>query len=231
VLVSARRRGSDRVLLQVWDTGPGIPQHSQSLVFEEFVQLDAGEQGRAGGLGLGLSLVRRAAGVLGAPLALRSLVGRGTCFSIELPLAGFESAQDDAGPADQSGLKGQQVWVVEDDALVREALRLRLIGWGATVRAFGTVDSVRQACADVALAPPDLLVSDQRLPDGTGIEVVRMLRAGLVTLPVLVITGDTAPNDIALLHSSGLPVLHKPFTSDGLLAAIHALGVSDRPAT
>jgi len=55
-----------------------------------------------------------------------------------------------------------------------------------------------------------------------------LLRAAAATLPVLVVTGDTAPGDIALLHASGLPVLHKPFTSEGLLAAIHALGVGDR---
>jgi signal transduction histidine kinase/CheY-like chemotaxis protein len=228
VLVSARQRGSDRLLLQVWDTGPGIPAQSQSLVFEEFVQLHPEEQGRAGGLGLGLSLVRRAAGVLGAPLTLRSVVGRGTCFSIELPLAGFESAHSDEGSAAESGLSGRQVWVVEDDASVREALRLRLSGWGAAVRDFGTVGAVRQALADAASVLPDLLVSDQRLPDGTGIEVALLLRAAAATLPVLVVTGDTAPGDIALLHASGLPVLHKPFTSEGLLAAIHALGVGGR---
>jgi CheY-like chemotaxis protein/anti-sigma regulatory factor (Ser/Thr protein kinase) len=231
VLVSARRRGSDRLLLQVWDTGPGIPANSQSLVFEEFVQLDPDHQGRAGGLGLGLSLVRRAAGVLCAPLMLRSVVGRGTCFSIELPLADFESAQRGEGPAAESGLNGQQVWVVEDDARVREALRLRLSGWGAAVRDFGTVDAVRQALADSARVLPDLLVSDQRLPDGTGIEVALLLRAAAATLPVLVVTGDTAPSDLGLLHASGLRVLHKPFTSEGLLAAIHALGVLDRTAS
>jgi CheY-like chemotaxis protein len=228
VLVSARRRGLDHLLLQVWDTGPGIPTQSQSLVFEEFVQLDPDHQGQAGGLGLGLSLVRRAAGVLCAPLTLRSVVGRGTCFSIELPLADFESAQHGEGSAAESGLSGRQVWVVEDDARVREALRLRLNGWGAAVRDFGTVDAVRQALAGGARVLPDLLVSDQRLPDGTGIEVALMLRAATATLPVLVVTGDTAPGDIALLHASGLPVLHKPFTSEGLLAAIHALGVGDR---
>lgn len=231
VLVSARRRGSDRVLLQVWDTGPGIPAQSQPLVFEEFVQLNPDEQGRAGGLGLGLSLVRRAAGVLGTPLALRSVVGRGTCFSIELPMAGFESVPGQVASAAETGLLGRQVWVVDDDPGVREALRLRLIGWGATVRDFGNVDAIRRALAEDARILPDLLMSDQHLPDGTGIEVAQLLRATAGTLPVLLVTGDTAPGDIALVHSSGLPVLHKPFTSDALLAAVRALGVGDLLAT
>ena len=227
VLVTARRRGADRVLLQVWDTGPGIPAHSQARVFDEFVQRDPHGEGRSGGLGLGLSLVRRAADVLGVPVTLRSAVGRGSCFSIELPLAGFESASREALPASESGLRGRRVWVVEDDASVREAMRLRLASWGATVRDFGSVTAVRQALADAACVLPELLVSDQRLPDGTGIEVARLLHAAAAALPVLMVTGDTSPADIALLISSGLPVLHKPFSSESLLAAVHSLGVDD----
>ena len=227
VLVSARRRGTDRVLLQVWDTGSGIPVERQSLVFEEFVQLQSDEQGRAGGLGLGLSLVRRAAGILGAPLGLSSVVGRGSCFSIELPGAGFEAALGDVPAVTKTGLQGLQVWVVEDDPGVREALRMRLIGWGATVRDFGDVDSVRRALDSTPRLAPDLLLSDQCLPDGTGIEVVQLLRSVAATLPVLLVTGETAPNDIALVHSSGLPVLHKPFTSEDLFAAVRALGIGD----
>jgi signal transduction histidine kinase len=231
VLVSARRRGSNRVLLQVWDTGPGIPAQSQANVFEEFVQLDPEGQGRSGGLGLGLSLVRRAASVLGTPVALRSVVGRGSCFSIELPLDGFESALGAAVSVSEAGLRGRLVWVVEDDDGVREALRLRLVGWGATVRDFGSVAGLRQALADATRVLPDLLVSDQRLPDGTGIEVAQLLRTAVAALPVLMVTGDTAPADIAMLQASGLPVLHKPFTSEGLLAAMHALGIGDLPLT
>ncbi len=67
------------------------------------------------------------------------------------------------------------------------------------------------------------LLRDQRLPDGTGIEVAGLLRRAAGTLQVLVVTGDTAPADIARLRESGLPVLHKPFSSDELLASLRAL--------
>ena len=228
VLVSARQRGIDRVLLQVRDTGPGIPADSQAHVFDEFVQLDNDARSRARGLGLGLSLVRRAAGVLGVQVALSSVVGRGSCFSIELPLAGFEPARANLRPAPEAELYGRKVWIVEDDPEVLEALRLRMVGWGAHVQGFGHVGAVRQALADASRSLPDLLVSDQRLPDGTGIDVAHLLRAAAATVPVLIVTGDTAPNDIARLRASGLPVLHKPFTSDELLTALRALGVCDR---
>jgi DNA-binding response OmpR family regulator len=99
------------------------------------------------------------------------------------------------------------------------------------VRDFGSVAGLRQALADATRVLPDLLVSDQRLPDGTGIEVAQLLRTAVAALPVLMVTGDTAPADIAMLQASGLPVLHKPFTSEGLLAAMHALGIGDLPLT
>lgn len=230
VLVSARQRGTAHVLLQVWDTGAGIPPESQAQVFGEFVQLDNEARARAGGLGRGLSLVRRAAGVMGAPVVLRSTIGRGSCFSVELPLAGFESSRGIAAPAGESGLHGREVWVIEDDPEVREALRLRLGGLGATVRAFADLGSVRRALQRPPLALPELLVSDQRLPDGTGMEVAQLLRSHDATLPVLLVTGDTAPADIARLYASGLPVLHKQFTSGELLAAVRGLRRGSLPA-
>lgn len=223
VLVTARPRGNHCVLVQVWDTGPGIPAESRAEVFEEFVQLGDDARQRAGGLGLGLSLVHRAAEVLGARVVLRSMVGRGSCFSIELPLAGPGPAPVGAAPATEPGLRGRRVWIVEDDVSVLEALRLRFIGWGASVDGFAQVADVRDALAAGTRALPDLLVTDQRLPDGNGIDVVQMLMAAVPALPVLVVTGDTAPGDIARLRASGLPVLHKPFTSDQLLAEVRAL--------
>ena len=124
-------------------------------------------------------------------------------------------------------MSGKRVWVVEDDADVLEVLRLRLIGWGAQVRGFGHVAGIRAALGEVEPALPDLLLSDQRLPDGTGIEVARLLRAASPALPVLLASGDTSPDDIARLRASGLPVLHKPFTSEELLSALSALGLGD----
>ena len=222
VLVAVRRRG-ERVLLQVWDTGAGIASESQALVFEEFVQLDNPARARTQGIGLGLSLVKRAAAVMGAPLGLRSQPGRGSCFWIELPLAGAApvlAAAPRAAPApDLAGLK---LWVVEDDPEVREALRLRLCGWGADVHAFGGAIAAGDAI-DTEAAAPDVLVTDQRLPDGSGLDVAQRLRDRFGQVPVLVVTGDTSPADVSRLRASGLSVMHKPFASEELLAAVRAL--------
>jgi len=222
VLVAARRRG-ERLLLQVWDTGVGIAAESQALVFEEFVQLDNPARARIQGIGLGLSLVRRAAVVMGAPVGLRSKPGRGSCFWVELPLAAADLVPAVAEPAVQPhDLTGLTLWVVEDDPDVLEALRLRLCAWGAHVRAFVGAAAATDAIEDGSAAP-DVLVTDQRLPDGSGLDIAWRLRDRFGLVPVLVVTGDTSPADVSQLRASGLSVMHKPFASEELLAALRAL--------
>jgi CheY-like chemotaxis protein len=221
VLLSARRRGAGEVLLQVWDSGPGIPPEQQSLVFEEFVQLGNPARDASRGLGLGLSLVRRAAEVMRAPLTLRSVPGRGSCFSLRLPLAQVVIASPAPPQASPGGLSGRRVLVVDDDEGLRETLRLRLESWGAQVQAFAEVQALSAALARGAVPePPHLLLSDQRLPDGDSRDVARLLAQWHPQVPVLVVTGDTAPADLARLDALGWPVLHKPFDSEALFAAV-----------
>jgi signal transduction histidine kinase/CheY-like chemotaxis protein len=224
VLVAARARG-DQVLLQVWDTGIGIGEADQAIVFDEFVQVGNRAREGAKGLGLGLSIVKRSAAVLGHPLHLRSRVGRGSCFALHVPRA------DDAVPVLRAAsgpaqpLVGRRITVVDDDPAVLESLAERLRAWGAEVRAFDGVPALR---ASLPAAPShdgayaDLLITDQRLPGGSGLLVVELVRQRCGPLPVLVVTGDTAPGDLALLEASGVPVLHKPFRTEALLAAIEA---------
>jgi len=221
VLVSARARGSS-VLLQVWDTGAGIPADRQAQVFEEFVQLEPG-QGHAGGLGLGLALVQRAAALLGTRVGVRSAPGRGSCFGLQLPLAGAAPAPAPAQRLSVRSLGGRRIVVVDDDDTLRETLRLRLERWGALVQAYRDVGTLNAALARGALnEPPALLLTDQRLPDGDSRAVVQGLSARHPGVPVLVITGDTAPADLAVLEALGWPVLHKPFGADALFAAVVA---------
>ena len=118
------------------------------------------------------------------------------------------------------------VLVVDDDEVLRETLRLRLERWGVKVQAYASVQDLRAALARGATPrPPDLLISDQRLPDGDSRDVVEAVAARHPEVPVLVITGDTAPADLARLSALGWPVLHKPFGADELFAAVRdALG-------
>lgn len=222
VLVGARRR-RDSVLLQVWDTGRGIAAESQALVFEEFVQLDNPGRERNKGLGLGLAIVQRSMRLLGRRISLRSTLGRGSCFTAELPLAAHLPSTPQPAPVPTLPLGGLLIWLIEDDTAVRDAMVARLRQWGAQVRALSCRADVELELAGVAPlpVPPALIVSDQRLPDGTGVHCVALVRQRAARfVPALIVTGDTAPSDIARLAASGLPILHKPFSGGELLASL-----------
>ncbi|SMH60832.1 sensor histidine kinase, partial [Azospirillum agricola] len=80
------RRRADRLLVEVWDTGPGIPDDQMTAIFEDFYRCGTDQRDSAGGLGLGLSIVRRTAQILDHPVTVRSRVGRGTVFAVSVPL-------------------------------------------------------------------------------------------------------------------------------------------------
>ncbi len=234
VLVAARRRQGG-VLLQVWDTGVGIAPGDQAVIFEEFVQVDnpARQRRPEGGMGLGLAIVRRSATLLGHRLSLSSRLGSGSCFSLWLPCAGPVQTPAPAEPEPLPlSLVGMRVLLVEDDDAVRASLKARLQAWGATVLAY---DSGQHLLAAVPHDPEnaalfaDLLISDQRLPDIAGIALVQAVRERCGYLPALLITGDTAPEQLAKLQASGVPVLHKPFRAEALMAALERLLATQPP--
>jgi CheY-like chemotaxis protein len=225
VLVGLRRRGRERVLLQVWDTGWGIPPSQHDAVFEEFAQLGTGRD-RVRGLGLGLALVKRAAVLLDHPLRLHSVPQRGSCFSLELPVT-HALPQPQAMPEpERQPLAGVGIVLVEDESAVREAMSLQLRRWGARVETFDGLPALEQALqahtSNGTQPAWDLLVSDNRLPGADSLCVIGRVRRACGALPALVVTGDTSPSDLAALTESGVPVLHKPFRAAELLAAIES---------
>ncbi len=232
VLVSCRRRG-ETALLQVWDTGPGIPAAEQQRIFDEFYQLPAprATPEERKGLGLGLAIVKRLADLLDAPLGLRSTHGRGSVFTLVLPLGTPSTAGDPLLPASATGglltLSGRRIVVVEDDSAVRAALELLLKDWGAKVEAFDGLAAARawSAHRDPATPRPDLAIVDHRLPDGaTGIDAVRMLRECFAAeIPAIVVSGSlvSGPEPLGGAHDlADLHVLLKPVVPNKLRAMI-----------
>ena len=235
VLVGVRRRPRGHVdgaaqgtwEVQVWDTGPGIRPEDQPRIFEAFVQLGNPGRERAQGLGLGLAIVQRAAQLLQHPLRVQSQVGRGSCFTVSLPAISSTSGrttqpQPEVEPA---RLDGRRVLVIEDDEALGESLALWLRNWGLEAVVGHSLGWVQAQTAQHW----DMVVSDHRLPDGSGRDVIRHLRRHQPGLPALIITGDTSPQQLAELAASGLPVLHKPFRAEDLRAQL-AQGMA-RPDT
>ncbi|MFN8896814.1 MAG: ATP-binding protein, partial [Pseudomonadota bacterium] len=233
VLLSCRLRsqgGRAQLLLQVWDTGIGIPEPSLPRIFDEFYQahehrLPGANQRK--GLGLGLAIVRRLADLMGAALSVRSRVGRGSVFSLLLPLGRAPRPADAAAAAPQAlpalTLQGRRIVVVEDDAAVRAGLLTLLQAWGAQVLAFDGCDALAAWLADRAAERPDLALVDYRLPGrGTGLDALGALRArfGGVSLPAIVVTGSSSCSQEAQALAHDCHLLVKPVLPPRLRALI-----------
>lgn len=230
VLIAVRPRAA-RLRIEVWDTGPGIAEADQQRVFDEFVQLPSNAAaGR--GLGLGLAIARRAASLMGTTLRLRSRPGRGSCFSLELPaLLDTDTSTPSAQPSrsdrppsllrtpeqtEATAPSARRVLLVEDEAPLRQALSLTLVHWGWEVDAHASV----QAAQTQAQGPWALVITDHHLPDGEGGDVLQWARQLQPGVPSIVITGDTAPEQLRVLATLDAPVLHKPFRPEKLRAMI-----------
>lgn len=221
VAVLCRQRDAE-LAIQVWDTGPGIPPDEQERVFQEYYQLANPERDRAKGLGLGLAIVRRLTHLLDCPLAICSQPGRGSCFTVTLPLADASAGEEPSVKHEEMGaLATGLVVVIDDEVAIREAMATLLGGWGYEVITAGSGDDALKRLVTCTISP-DLIISDYRLRNSeTGTEVIERLRSEYNdTIPAMLITGDTAPDRLADAQASGLLLLHKPVSNGRLRAAI-----------
>lgn len=124
VLLGCRRRG-DKLRIEVWDTGLGIPKDQLQAIFEEFHQVDNPARELSRGLGLGLAIVQRLGNLLGHAVDVRSRPDRGSVFSIEVTLAtrAAHVARDDIEPeAEGIAARSGPILIVEDDPGLRDSL-------------------------------------------------------------------------------------------------------------
>jgi signal transduction histidine kinase len=221
VLIGCRRAGAS-VLLQVCDTGPGIPAKDAERIFEEFVQGSGAPTVRGVlGLGLGLAIVKRLCDLLGIGVSLRSSPGRGSAFTLRLPRAAAAPAGAGAVAAAGDRFEGLKVLLVDDEPEVLDALRRLLSSFGARVAAAAAADDAEAVIARERFVP-GLLITDLHLAGGaSGIDCAARVRARAGgALPVLVLTGDTDAARLAELEASGLPYVHKPVSTADLASAM-----------
>lgn len=223
VVVGCRRAG-ETLRLEVWDSGSGIPDNKRGEIFREFVQLGNPQSGRDKGLGLGLAIVERLSRLLDHPLGLRSVVGRGTVFTVSVPRARppretSVAVAHRAGGADFGGLC---ILAVDDDPDVLESLVAFLSQVGAVVLTAASAAQARQVMAQAQQV--DAVLSDYRLPDGDGVSIVQELQSSYGRpIPGIIITGETAEEVLQRVSESGLPLLHKPVPADTLHHALQEL--------
>jgi CheY-like chemotaxis protein len=208
VLMGVRRRDG-RLAIEVRDSGIGIAPADQESVFEEFYQVGNVERDRRQGMGLGLSIVRRLALLMGHEVTLTSSPGRGSTFAVVLDAAPAPEAEAAAGVEPKQALAGMRVVVVDDEPDVRDGMAALLRTWGCEPLTYPTPGD---ALDDPRSARPDAVILDYRLESGTvGVDAAATLRAAWGRdVPIVLISGESSAEELARIRASGLPLLHKP---------------------
>lgn len=236
VLIGCRRRHG-KLSIEIWDTGVGIPPNQLNAVFDEYHQLDNAARERSRGLGLGLSIVKRLGILLDHPVSVRSRLGHGSVFAIEIALPRPDAQpvellwpEGEAPLAAEERLTGT-IMVIEDDPEVRELLDVILNEEGHNVT---TVADSRSALALVrnGKIQPDMILSDFNLPGGmNGLELADALRAKLERqLPVIILTGDISTDTLRNIARDDCVQLNKPVKLNALTQAIQRLLIGMKPA-
>ena len=220
VLVGCRRKGTD-LRIDVYDTGVGIPQSKWRDIFIEFHRLDQGAR-IARGLGLGLSIVERVARVLDCPIGVESESGRGSHFTVTVPLsneAPIELLARESARVDPSQLAGITALCVDNEPSVLDGMETLLRGWGCDVIKAPDLAFALAAIAERTTLPNGLLV-DYHLDDGNGIEAIVALRRHYGDLPAILITADRSPTVREQAREENVQVLHKPIKPAALRALL-----------
>ena len=223
---SAAGGAANGLRVEVYDTGIGIPQAKRRAVFREFHRLDQGAR-VARGVGLGLSIVERIARVLDCEVALKSNVGRGSRFSIEVPRAsGFAAAPRPAAPPrlDVGRLDGTVVLCIDNEPAILDGMETLLGGWGCrTLKARDLAEAL--AAIEASSLEPDGLLVDYHLDGGNGVAAIAELRRRLGRqnggdLPAIVITADRSLHVREAARAEGAHLLNKPVKPASLRALI-----------
>jgi two-component system, chemotaxis family, CheB/CheR fusion protein len=233
ILVGCRQRG-DRLRLEVWDTGIGIPGDQLQTIFEEFRQLDNPARERSRGLGLGLALVQRLGGLLGVSIGVRSRPGAGSVFAVEVPLAeGARGAwQADGRPHAAEGAETRgSLLIIEDDPMLLDLLALLFQDEGHQV-AVAQDGAQALALASTGGLRPDVIVADYNLPGGmNGLQAIAGLRELLHReVPAVIMTGDISTITSQNIAPTSCIQLNKPVKSGDLTDLIQRLLAAPTPA-
>jgi Na+/proline symporter/signal transduction histidine kinase len=232
IVVGARRQG-DKVVIQVTDSGIGIPSSKFRTVFKEFARLEEGMR-TASGLGLGLSIVDRIARVLHHPVELASKPGKGTTFKVAMPLEVAKPASEGVvkltvDSRTTPSLQGFRVLCIDNEPKILEGMHLLISGWGCSVECAGSIAEMDDILK--ASEPPDLVIADYHLDDGSGVGAILRLRALTnADIPALLVTADRSAEVRAEAERHSITLQHKPVRPAALRAYITQVSSQRRAA-
>lgn len=226
VVLGCRRQGH-WLSIEVWDSGMGIAAERLEEIFQEFKRGEEQRPDQDRGLGLGLAIVEKIAGILGHRIGVRSWPGRGSVFSVQVPIsasAPLPAPRLELGEALLERLHGARIWVLDNDAAICAGMRTLLEGWGCQViTALSEEDLARQV--DDYRADADLLIADYHLDhQQNGIDAVARINARrALAIPAMMITANYSNELKQQLRELGHTLMHKPVRPMKLKTAISHL--------
>ncbi|CAM3587577.1 NahK/ErcS family hybrid sensor histidine kinase/response regulator [Halomonas lysinitropha] len=226
VLLGCRRHG-ERITIEVWDSGPGIPEAKQLEIFQEFRRLDQATRHKESekGLGLGLSIADRMARVLDHPIRVRSKEGFGTMFSVSVPVVAPRTATQQAEEASPkragNKLADTRILCIDNESLILEGMKAMLSGWGCEVFTATTIGGAKSVMRHLDGAP-DAILADYHLDNEvTGLMALEALGERLEgAVPGIVITADRTEEVAEEVKRAGYQLLLKPVRPAALRALL-----------
>nr|WP_298379245.1 NahK/ErcS family hybrid sensor histidine kinase/response regulator [uncultured Halomonas sp.] len=226
VLLGCRRHGS-HLSIEVWDTGPGIPESKQAEIFQEFRRLDQVSRHKESekGLGLGLSIADRMSRVLDHPIRVRSWEGAGTLFSVEVPRVSAQetlATRDDAPSRRTSNkLAGTRIICIDNETLILEGMKAMLSGWGCEVFTATSIGGAKSILRHLE-EDPDAILADYHLDNEvTGLMALEALDERFRgPIPGIVITADRTEEVAEEIKRAGYHLLLKPVRPAALRALL-----------
>lgn len=222
ILMGVRRRGA-HLEIKIADTGIGIAPDKQKLVFREFYRADEGIS-QADGLGLGLSIVDRIARVLGLTIELHSEHGKGTCFSIIMPVSS-QQAEEPVQIQSHTARRGNalcemRVLCIDNDPLILDGMRILLSGWGCDMTLIRDGAQLKEWCSHNTRVP-DIIVADYHLNRENGLDMIGYIREIFkATIPAVLVTADRSKEVKTRTQEDNVHVLNKPLKPAALRALL-----------
>lgn len=227
VLLGARRVGQS-LRLEVWDTGVGIPKDKIREIFEEFKRIDNPRHSQVKGLGLGLSITERIARMLGHEIEVRSWQGKGSVFSVTVPLGqpdlAVKSKPEQRGWIRSKGLNGIHILVIDNEPKILEGMNALLKGWSCEVLTALSADEAEARVRDQGFTP-DIILADYHLSEvHTGIMALEQLKPlWRQPVPSIIITADRTEAVKTEIESTSAQLLTKPVRPAALRAMINRM--------
>ncbi|MEY8213856.1 MAG: NahK/ErcS family hybrid sensor histidine kinase/response regulator, partial [Colwellia sp.] len=214
VLLGCRRQG-DFVSIEVWDNGVGIAKDKIDEIFQEFKRLKTSEMAFRNGLGLGLAIVDKIAKVLEHSIKVKSIQGKGSMFSIQVPLGKADQIPTTnklyTSALQKTILTHRKIWLIDNDANICDGMAHLLGGWGCQVTTAVSLDDLKQQ-VDIYNDCADILIIDYHLDDEkTGIEAARIINKNRqLPLPTLMITANYSKSLKNEIKNTAILLLNKP---------------------